>query len=149
MNLKIYLYIIKMRTSKHLFAKRKGHTIMSEEKKYNLEYIREIAEECMYSDEEYHTKLIAIKKERSRETIMGFYCADARHSAVYEIFKKACYALDIDDKSIISIEKSIRRQEKKLNWQKCVHVGWSNEESYKKNIAIKDPVIARIARWYC
>ena len=130
------------------FIQRKGNYIMSEEKNYNLEHIRDIVLECMYSDEEYHEKLIAIKKERNRETEMGFYCADARHSAVYEIFRKTCYALYIDDQSIISIEKSIRRQEKKLRWQKCVHVGWDNEESYKRTIVVKDPTLAMLMRWH-
>ncbi len=101
----------------------------------NLDAIRELAWEALNSSETLALHLISSDRTNHREEWSEWYRRyDAEESAYWRSLALACKTAGIDPTTLIAMEKSFRRREKKLHWQHVFSLSYKNAESYRRNI---------------
>ncbi len=101
----------------------------------NLDAIRELAWEALNSSETLALHMISSDRIEHRNEWTEWYRRyDAEESAFWRSLALACKTAGIDPTSLIAMEKSFRRREKKLRWTHVFTMSFKNEKSYIRNI---------------
>ena len=101
----------------------------------NLDAIRELAWEALNSSETLALHLISPDRINHRNEWNEWYRRyDAEESAFWRSLALACKTAGVDPTTLIAVEKSFRRREKKLHWQHVFSLSYKNAESYRRNI---------------
>ena len=105
-------------------------------RKIDVEELRALVGNALDAEWEYR-RFVRNKREMTlREWDEWYWAKETASSIRWDGLASVCRMLGLDMDMLVSVEKSIRRKEARLRWERCFRIDLRTEESYLRAISL-------------